>query len=39
MDPEDVPAPTDEALLLGEIRDLLQAQAARPATPPPAPTA
>jgi large conductance mechanosensitive channel len=26
LEPEDVPAPTDEALLLAEIRDLLQAQ-------------
>ncbi len=39
IDPEDGPAPTDEALLLAEIRDLLQAQAGRPATPPSAPTA
>lgn len=30
--PEDTPAPTDEALLLGEIRDLLAAQAGRPTT-------
>ncbi len=37
--PEDVPTPTDEALLLGEIRDLLAAQAGRPTTPPSAPTA
>ena len=27
--PEDTPAPTDEALILGEIRDLLTAQAGR----------
>jgi large conductance mechanosensitive channel len=33
--PEDGPAPTDEALLLGEIRDLLAAQANHPNTPPP----
>jgi large conductance mechanosensitive channel len=39
IDPEDGPAPTDEALLLAEIRDLLQAQGGRPATPPSAPTA
>ena len=39
LDPEDIPAPTDEALLLAEIRDLLVAQSGRPATPPPAPTA
>jgi large conductance mechanosensitive channel len=39
LDPEDVPTPTDEALLLGEIRDLLAAQAGRPATAPSAPTA
>ncbi len=37
--PEDVPTPTDEALLLGEIRDLLAAQSGRPASPPSAPTA
>jgi large conductance mechanosensitive channel len=39
LDPEDIPAPTDEAVLLGEIRDLLAAQAGRPTTPPPSPTA
>jgi large conductance mechanosensitive channel len=39
IDPEDGPAPTDEALLLAEIRDLLAAQAGRPATPPPSPAA
>lgn len=39
LDPEDVPAPTDEALLLAEIRDVLVAQSGRPTTPPPAPTA
>ncbi len=37
--PEDVPTPTDEALLLGEIRDLLAAQSGRAANPPSAPTA
>lgn len=39
LDPEDVPAPTDEAVLLAEIRDLLSAQAGRPVPPPPATTA
>jgi large conductance mechanosensitive channel len=37
--PEEVPAPTDEALLLAEIRDLIAAQGGRPATPPTAPMA
>jgi large conductance mechanosensitive channel len=35
--PEDTPAPTDEALILGEIRDLLAAQAGRTTTPPQTP--
>jgi large-conductance mechanosensitive channel len=39
LDPEDVPAPTDEAVLLAEIRDLLVVQSGRPVPPPPAPTA
>lgn len=39
LDPEDVPAPTDEAVLLAEIRDLLQGQAGRPSAPPVPPTA
>lgn len=33
--PEEGPAPTDEALLLGEIRDLIASQAGGSATPPP----
>jgi large conductance mechanosensitive channel len=32
---EDTPAPTDETLILGEIRDLIAAQAGGPATAPP----
>jgi large conductance mechanosensitive channel len=39
LDPGDVPAPTDEAVLLAEIRDLLVVQSGRPVPPPPAPTA
>jgi large conductance mechanosensitive channel len=39
IDPEDGPAPTDEALLLAEIRDVLVAQSGRPVPPPPATTA
>ncbi len=39
LDPEEVPVPTDEAVLLGEIRDLIAAQAGRPIPPPAAPTA
>jgi large conductance mechanosensitive channel len=39
LDPEDVPAPTDEAVLLAEIRDLLVVQSGRPVPPPPATTA
>ncbi|MCW2547111.1 MAG: large conductance mechanosensitive channel protein [Mycobacterium sp.] len=35
VDVEDTPAPTDETLILGEIRDLIAAQAGGPATAPP----
>jgi large conductance mechanosensitive channel len=35
VDVEDTPAPTDETLILGEIRDLIAAQAGGPATPSP----
>jgi large conductance mechanosensitive channel len=38
VEPEELPAPTDEALLLTEIRDLLAAQSGRTAPPSAPPT-